>query len=178
MATKQAEMEKFMQGVEKRRGALAESIKKQGQALLKDAFREFLAEHPEILALRWDQYTPHFNDGDACVFSVNELQVRVSGIPDDFGENDDGFVGVEYGNLDPLIDGPSQYNASTNDWERVRDATPEEKALGKKAKAEVKAAARFWKAVQDDDVFLAVFGDHVQVTVTRKGFRVEEYEHD
>lgn len=30
----------------------------------------------------------------------------------------------------------------------------------------------------DDEVYLAVFGDHCRVTATRTGFEVEEYDHD
>lgn len=30
----------------------------------------------------------------------------------------------------------------------------------------------------DEEIYEAVFGDHCQVTATREGFEVEEYEHD
>ena len=42
-----------------------------------------------------------------------------------------------------------------------------------------KAIEEFEKAFSDtDDVFKAAFGDGYQVTATRKGFKVEDYDHD
>jgi len=34
---------------------------------------------PEIESVYWAQYTPYFNDGDSCVFSVHEPQYRLAG---------------------------------------------------------------------------------------------------
>jgi flagellin-like hook-associated protein FlgL len=41
----------------------------------------------------------------------------------------------------------------------------------------VKAAVDFMVNFDDDDMY-ALFGDHVQVTVSEKGVEVEDYEHD
>jgi hypothetical protein len=41
-----------------------------------------------------------------------------------------------------------------------------------------KNACDWWKGANDDDVLLASFGDHVQVTATRDGISVDEYSHD
>lgn len=30
-------------------------------------------DHPDIFAIVWAQYTPHFNDGDVCEFSVCDI---------------------------------------------------------------------------------------------------------
>ena len=40
------------------------------------------------------------------------------------------------------------------------------------------AVSHFIKAICDDDIFESVFGDHVQVTATRTGFKIDEYQHD
>lgn len=39
----------------------------------KEAVKEFFAQVPEVQAVCWEQYTPYFNDGDPCVFSLNEI---------------------------------------------------------------------------------------------------------
>lgn len=37
---------------------------------LRAALQAFLDKHPERQSIGWSQYTPYFNDGDACVFGV------------------------------------------------------------------------------------------------------------
>lgn len=41
---------------------------------LKKSFTKFFQENPKIYGIMWEQYTPHFNDGDTCYFSVHEMQ--------------------------------------------------------------------------------------------------------
>lgn len=40
---------------------------------MKNAFKEFFNDNPNIEALVWTQFTPYFNDGDACVFHVQDF---------------------------------------------------------------------------------------------------------
>lgn len=42
-------------------------------------FIDFLKENPAVRSIYWDQYTPYFNDGDQCIFSVGELQLLIEG---------------------------------------------------------------------------------------------------
>lgn len=35
------------------------------------AFAEFFQDAPEVTSVHWTQYTPYFNDGDECKFSIN-----------------------------------------------------------------------------------------------------------
>lgn len=118
-----------------------EEFQKKAQDMLKVAFTEFFEQNPNIAALRWNQYTPYFNDGDECIFSVHELSYQVA------SEEDDEFHEAWYD-----------------------EAHPEEQA----------AAKEFGSLIQTipDDVYKAMFGDHVEITATRDGFQVEEYEHE
>lgn len=60
--------------------ATVENLKKQVQEAAKNEVRPALAEVATVLAekipqlthIKWTQYAPHFNDGDACIFSINE----------------------------------------------------------------------------------------------------------
>lgn len=36
--------------------------------------------HPEVTGIAWTQYTPYFNDGDPCVFSVGEPYFSFQGV--------------------------------------------------------------------------------------------------
>jgi hypothetical protein len=66
---------------------------------LKEVFNEFWDCNPEIKVVTWTQYAPYFNDGDACVFSVNDLTFSNATDPDDiadlgWGDYDGGTEGV------------------------------------------------------------------------------------
>ena len=47
-------------------------------------FREVFARHPVLEAVRWEQYTPYYNDGESCTFRVygSEPDVRFVGSSD------------------------------------------------------------------------------------------------
>lgn len=51
---------------------LNRAFRDNGKAMLKPLFDKFFADEPRAQSVKWSQYTPHFNDGDACVFRVNE----------------------------------------------------------------------------------------------------------
>jgi hypothetical protein len=49
-----------------------EQFRKVATEKLKDFFVKFWEENPAIKAVTWVQYSPYFNDGDACEFSVSD----------------------------------------------------------------------------------------------------------
>lgn len=53
-----------------------------------------LVELKEVDSVRWEQYTPYFNDGDPCYFSVGEARVKFAEY--DEGEDDEGDYGDGY----------------------------------------------------------------------------------
>lgn len=135
---------------------------------LAEPFREFLEKYPFIEAVKWSQYTPYFNDGDVCTFSVNEPETIIDGEPRDCGKTEEW-----------VVDGQEEV---TDNWTypprpRLRDK------YVKKAVAPISLAAAedFDRLHQsfDDDIFKAVFGDHVEVTYSlANGFEIDEYEHE
>lgn len=52
------------------------SLKKTGEAAMKEAFKEVFDKHPSIESIYWTQYTPYFNDGDPCYFRMGEYEVE------------------------------------------------------------------------------------------------------
>lgn len=115
-------------------------------------FKAFFAAHPTITAVRWTQYTPYFNDGEPCEFSVhNPYACTKTGVAwpqsnedDEPEDEDDELFQDEYG----LDDGPTKA-------------------------ALVRLGCSF-----NDEIFLAAFGDHAQVIATPSGFHVTQYDHD
>mgnify|MGYP001569417103 CR=1 FL=1 len=120
----------------------------EGKKEFKELFTEFFEAYPEVTALRWRQYTPYFNDGDSCEFSIGELFATAHPI------KADGDTESEDGDYDDGYDLP-KYNTPLRD--------------------DMRAVA----LVMDDDVCLALFGDHVKVTIPRGSDAiVEDYSHD
>lgn len=139
---------------------------------------------PGADAVRWEQYTPYFNDGDACTFDVCEPSLRMSPpepvdadpkintAPDDLdedeGEGDGDFVdlwSLRYYN-DPERHGDEE------GWK------PRYPGIGPEI---VDALEKFGNALVSgayDRDLLTNFGDPAQVTATVAGFNVEHYDHD
>ena len=124
-----------------------------GKVLFSDACKAVFDEHPILVAFRWSQYTPYFNDGDTCEFDVNELEFRFTETPSEehaYTYNDgeeDSFYCMSYN----CPDGP--------------------------IKAAAEAVKEFHKLI-DTETYEELFGDHVEVTVTRDGVETSEYDHD
>ena len=55
-------------------------IKKDGKKLIHAAFKEFFKLCPQVEAIKWTQYTHHFNDGDACTFGRYDFSYKVKGL--------------------------------------------------------------------------------------------------
>lgn len=123
--------------------ALKKELKQNGTQLLGEEFKEFFAANKNIVALRWTQYTPYFNDGDPCKFGVNDCEVKYL-YGETSTEDEDGFCYI------------SHYS-------------PDKRS---------KPAVQFWNTICDEEIMEAIFGDHVQITVSREGFEVDEYDHD
>lgn len=88
----------------------------------------------DITAIQWQQYTPYFNDGSDCHFSV----------------------------YDPYFIKNSQKVYSYN-------CDPRHKPI---------LHAIEFNVSEIDDTMLFAFGDHVQVTVYKDTYVIEEYDHE
>jgi len=125
-----------------------------GKDGINDFFKPIFEANPELLQISWKQYTPYFNDGEACVFGVREPTVRVTG-NEDGGDDEDGWLG--------------SYSFTHFKGE---DA---------KRKARVNALPKIdWDfQLPDEDILQQIFGDHTQITVSRDGtIEQDDYEHD
>jgi hypothetical protein len=121
--------------------AMREELSNEFKTQFKTISTEIFSKYPEILKFGWTQYTPYFNDGDACVFHYNDMYVCTD---------------------------PETADGSVYDWDdmySLKNKYPE--------------VAEFEKVLSSsEDILLAMFGDHVQVTVTSAGIDVDEYEHE
>lgn len=132
-----------------------------------DALDELLAVDG-VEAVRWEQYTPYFNDGDVCEFNTREPRVKLSFGDDDAGDYDDGWYSVY--DLDGDV-----YDRDTRAWIEGNGT------INGRSTVEIKAALdRFGSELGPKHyvVLNEKFGDPAQVTATKAGFDVEGYDHD
>lgn len=131
------------------------------QALFKETTKEFFDKNANITAIVWTQYTPYFNDGDTCEFSVNEPTFTNAPDPESvrWGEYD--------GDEEVAADGSEIFA-----WESWGEP-PEGINVNM-----CEAFGRMIQSSEMEDVMKAMFGDHVKVVATREGFDVDDYDHD
>lgn len=136
---------------------LSKKFQATAQELFKKTTKNFFEKVPEVKCFYWTQYTPYFNDGDTCVFSVGDVYFTnttdVDNISwDDYeGEEENVFVFGGWGDC------------------------PELSAEAQKA---CKELSNLIQSGDFENVMEAMFGDHVKVFATVDGFDVQEYDHD
>lgn len=113
----------------------------------------------KIKSFGWTQYTPYFNDGDECTFSVNlDYSLEVN------GEDTDEINGLDW-RIKYYLKNGEYSEEKTDEWDIELFKLVEEFK-------EILSSI-------DDEFYKDLFGDHVQVTVYENGnIEVEEYEHD
>jgi hypothetical protein len=133
-------------------------IEKEGRSILSGFFSDFFADHPDIHAIKWTQYTPYFMDGDPCVFGLNDVHLCHKPLSD---LNRD---------LNSWSDNPEDENGEEVDHGWLSTQSPTERA--------------FEGQLQTlEDLCLKAFDDHAEILATRGNnsvveFEVSEYEHD
>jgi hypothetical protein len=167
-----------LKSFKERRNELAKEIQATGKALFIEAVANLFTEFPDLKAFSWKQYTPYFNDGDTCEFEARTDYPEIQ-----YG-NDEELEEFYFNEFDYVADGYE----TQKDWRGVERQVRKTKCVPKSHTPEAiaknkanKAVSEFLNLLSDDD-FLAMFGDHVQVIVTRgqdsPKIEVEEYNHD
>lgn len=133
---------------------LREEMAQQAKDGFHESVKELFEQHPTLISFSWNQYTPYFNDGETCYFSAWTEDIDLQ-------------------TADDMDNGFSAYQCTERDenGKRVpkKDITPFQKAG---------LAVLEVLEVFDGDDYEGMFGDHCEITVTRDGVEVEEYEHD
>lgn len=128
-------------------------------------------DDPTIVEFGWRQYTPYFNDGDPCTFSVHGTWVRTS-VDEDADEDE-----LEMWGHRTLGEVTTQWADTPENGRRVKTGETYEgpdRARYDRCKALEKAV----EGGHFENVLLDAFGDHAEITVRRTGIEIEFYEHD
>lgn len=155
--------------------ALKAKFQTEAQAMFKETMKEFFDKNFGITALKWSQYTPYFNDGDPCVFRVNEV-VFTNASPEELenvtawgdydGEDENVWAtnGISY-----IFNSNSEYHM--NEAAKIR-------AAGGVDEDSCDLIDKMIQSSEMEEIMQEMFGDHVVITATRDGFDVDDYEHD
>lgn len=141
---------------------------------IKESLVDAVKSIPGVQAVEWNQYTPYFNDGDACNFGINEVYfftdksladavARNEGEPLDPGEwaEDRGGISACYAGWNEKW-GPS--DDEPDGWD-----SPLQYASAQELTGFIHGCA---------DLMERAFGDHVTVRIDKDGLTTEEYDHD
>ncbi len=120
------------------------------------ALVELFAKYPALESFSWTQYTPYFNDGDSCEFSANVDYPKVNDVY-----------------TDDMKDIHKENTTWTNNG-RVNTPNPDYNP----AKAEMVNEVIEILSTVDESFLEEIYGDHVEVIVSRNGTEIERYEHD
>ena len=155
------EIEEAIQNLNKEIEETKKQFTEKGSKIFHKYCEEIFENFPEVKSFGWSQYTPYFNDGDECVFGVNEVD-RINGYSD-YSDYADGEEDEEGEN--------KQVNIYKNyDWD--------EKKSDPRSFEIVKTIRNFIDSIPKD-ILKEIYGDHCKVTIYRDGnFDVDEYEHD
>lgn len=144
--------------IEEKKAELLKELSKDFGQIFKTAFEN---SNGKVTSFGWTQYSPHFNDGDECVFGVNSDYTYINGEHEDDTDLLDWRISYylegdkKYANL--LTENPEldiDLYKSLQEFKKVLNAVPEE--------------------------FLeSLFGNHKKVTVYADGKTESEYyDHD
>lgn len=165
---------KFDELLEKQR-AIAAEFQQTAQQLFKETTTQFFVENPGVKAIVWKQYTPYFNDGDTCEFSVNDPYFTNA-------EGED-LHDISWGEYDGERD--DIWVAESIGWMMNRRDDVYYKntvaLIEKSGGVNAKSCDNFSSIICSSemrDVMLAMFGDHVEVVATAQGFDVSSFDHD
>ncbi len=148
--------------ISKIKAELREKLKVNFHGLTKELFQGF----PELKSIGWKQYTPYFNDGEACEFMSLHDYPTINGNDENRGESKQ-----PEGVLDIVMLG-SELIYDSN-WKQIpnTDYNPYYKEI-------VDTVKEFLNQFDDEDM-KDLFGNHVSIHITENGVEVEEYDnHD
>lgn len=130
-----------------------------------DISKSIFEEHPKVKSFSWTQYTPYFNDGETCYFSVNNDYISINDQSVDESDWISETKITKYG--------------TWNREKKVYEGRVEVPNLNYDPEL-AKAADEIREFLKqfDDDFFLEQFGDHAEVVVTEDGVNINDCEHD
>lgn len=167
---------------------LKSKLVKDTQLLFKVSLKDIFNKNKNLVSFAWTQYTPHWNDGDACTFSAHTDYIYLNGSDESESlwdvenlyndvidkENVIKKLKAENAKLAKKKDQKWQIESNERKIEEIQNTDIKEiewKANALKDISELLSSA-------NDDCLMEMFDDHVKVIVTKDGIETESYQHD
>lgn len=123
---------------------------------------EIMQTSPRINSIGFTAYTPFFNDGDTCVYSVHDIR-WINGI------------NIDYDNCEIDYDWKVGYFDQKGSFKEDIDKLPETTLIDSRV---IDKIQELLDSIPTETAE-SIFGDHVKVTIDREGnIKTEDYEHD
>lgn len=152
-----------------------EEFKLKAQERFKELFKSYWDLNPKVHAVVWHQYTPYFNDGEPCVFSVGDLWPLTKENFDKWEKEGSSSWDAEELSFERDYDARKP-DGSKYGWSEVPYKVPDDTWTQEEVIAAMSVKKLNVEAMEN--IFLTMFGDHVMVIATRDGFEVEDFDHD
>jgi hypothetical protein len=153
----------------KERQSQISDIKKEvldlSSGIFEDFYKYIFEKYPTLESFGWTQYTPYFNDGDTCIFSVNTDYISVN----------DEYVDESKWSSEVNVLNWGNWNRELKVYEgRVDEPNPNYDPVLTAASNEITNFLGNF----DNEFYLSKFGDHAEITVTKNGVDISDYDHD
>jgi hypothetical protein len=144
---------------------LKKEIKDMSSELFDD-FRDYIFnKYPQIESFGWTQYTPYFNDGESCVFYANTDYIKIN---EEYVDDSDWFSPINIVKI-------GNWNRELRVYEgREEEPNPNYNKNLVDASYEIGDFLGNF----DNDFYLSKFGDHAEITMTKNGIDISDYDHD
>lgn len=143
-----------------------------GEAILQKAKEIVFDQNPTVKKIGWTQYTPYFNDGDACEFGVGE-PYGITGDMDEDEQEEAIWSGVtSLMEQVPFAEASDEAKATyiNSTWKPQYIFEPSQ---------ESQALTEFYISIMNNsDILLKAFGDHRRIEITPDLIEVSWYDHD
>ena len=163
-----------LQNIIEAKRAYDAQLKAAGTTAAEDVAKHMAPSIPAGFEICWTQYTPYFNDGETCTFSVNDATLRPLTRKSDDPTEDEDDEPYDNDREDRGVDlsdfGLKHYGTAS--WSPLIDGLSSDM---------VATAANAWSELGElgDDFMELAFGNHVKVIIRPDGsHEIDAYEHD
>lgn len=132
-------------------------LSSQAEEVIKSYFNDLFESHPDLIAIRWNQYIPAFNDGDPCNFSLGTVYI----------------CDIEPSDISPDVHNCYDYFEFNEEYYIISDIYDDKYYK----KPEYQWFRDLENFLEDMDSELEdLFGSNATVTVFRTSIEIEEYD--
>jgi hypothetical protein len=143
-----------------------------------DTLKKIIQGAPMIAAIRWHQYTPGFNDGDPCEFTIGDLEVKFDeDVIAEYGDQEKARKAkVEEEDDEQQSDDEFVSSYEVEDFIKSKIDVLNHREIGLLEK-QYEAVGALYDALNGmGNELERRFGDNIRIMVTKDGIETEDYD--